>query len=44
MRWYREREDWWRPVKERDAAYREFYRTQYGDRLATSSSTAKPPG
>ena len=44
VRWYREREDWWRPVKERDAAYREFYRTQYGDRLATSSSTAKPPG
>jgi hypothetical protein len=31
-------------VKERDAAYREFYRTQYGDRLATSSATAKPPG
>ncbi len=44
VRWYREREDWWRPVKERDAAYREFYRTQYGDRLATSSATAKPPG
>ena len=44
VRWYREREDWWRPVKERDAAYRDFYRTQYGDRLATSSATAKPPG
>ena len=44
VRWYRQREDWWRPVKERDAAYREFYRTQYGDRLATSSATAKPPG
>ena len=44
IRWYRQREDWWRPVKERDAAYREFYRTQYGDRLATSSATAKPPG
>jgi dTDP-glucose 4,6-dehydratase len=44
VRWYREREDWWRPVKDRDAAYREFYRTQYGDRLATSSATAKPPG
>ena len=44
VRWYREREDWWRPVKERDAAYHEFYRTQYGDRLATSSATAKPPG
>jgi dTDP-glucose 4,6-dehydratase len=44
VRWYRQREDWWRPVKERDAAYREFYRTQYGDRLATSSATAKLPG
>src|SRR2546429_8233698 len=44
VRWYGEREDWWRPIKERDAAYQEFYKTQYGDRLATSSSTAKPPG
>jgi dTDP-glucose 4,6-dehydratase len=44
VRWYRQREDWWRPVKERDAAYREFYRNQYGNRLATSSATAKPPG
>ncbi|MEP7132535.1 MAG: dTDP-glucose 4,6-dehydratase [Acidobacteriota bacterium] len=41
--WYRNREDWWRPVKEKDAAYREYYRTQYGDRLATSSATAKEP-
>ncbi len=41
--WYRSREDWWRPVKEKDAAYREYYRTQYGDRLATSSATAKEP-
>jgi dTDP-glucose 4,6-dehydratase len=44
VRWYGEREDWWRPIKERDAVYQEFYRTQYGDRLATSSATAKPPG
>jgi len=42
--WYREREDWWRPIKEKDAAYRAFYRSQYGERLATSSATAKPPG
>ncbi len=41
--WYRNREDWWRPAKEKDAAYREYYRTQYGDRLATSSATAKEP-
>jgi dTDP-glucose 4,6-dehydratase len=44
VRWYRDREDWWRPIKEKDGAYREFYRGQYGDRLATSSATAKPPG
>ncbi len=41
--WYRSREDWWRPVKEKDAAYREYYRTQYEQRLATSSATAKEP-
>ncbi|HLN81422.1 MAG TPA: dTDP-glucose 4,6-dehydratase [Thermoanaerobaculia bacterium] len=44
VRWYRDREDWWRPIKDRDTAYREYYRSQYGDRLATSSATAKPPG
>ena len=44
VRWYRDHEDWWRPIKEKDAAYREFYRTQYEDRLATSSSSAKEPG
>jgi dTDP-glucose 4,6-dehydratase len=41
--WYRNREDWWRPVKEKDSAYREYYRTQYEHRLATSSATAKEP-
>jgi dTDP-glucose 4,6-dehydratase len=44
IRWYRDHEPWWRPIKERDAAYREFYRSQYGQRLATSSATAKEPG
>ena len=44
VRWYRDHEEWWRPIKERDAAYREFYRSQYAQRLATSSSTAKEPG
>ena len=44
IHWYRDHEEWWRPIKERDAAYREFYRSQYGQRLATSSSTAKSPG
>ena len=42
--WYRSREDWWRPVKQKDAEYREFYRSQYDHRLATSSATAKEPG
>jgi dTDP-glucose 4,6-dehydratase len=44
VRWYRDREDWWRPIKEKDGAYRAYYRGQYGDRLVTSSATAKPPG
>ena len=44
VRWYRDHEEWWRPIKERDAAYREFYRSQYEQRLATSSATAKAPG
>ena len=44
VRWYRDHEAWWRPIKERDAAYREFYRSQYEQRLATSSATAKKPG
>ncbi len=44
IRWYRDHEEWWRPIKERDAAYREFYRSQYAARLATSSATAKAPG
>ena len=44
VRWYRDHEEWWRPIKERDAAYREFYRSQYAHRLATSSATAKEPG
>jgi dTDP-glucose 4,6-dehydratase len=39
--WYRDHEEWWRPVKEKNAAYRAFYRSQYEDRLATSSSAAK---
>jgi dTDP-glucose 4,6-dehydratase len=30
VRWYREREDWWRPLKA--GAFREYYRRQYGGR------------
>jgi dTDP-glucose 4,6-dehydratase len=37
VRWYRENDWWWRPIKEQDLAFREFYQTQYGGR-------AKAPG
>ncbi|MGH9316559.1 MAG: dTDP-glucose 4,6-dehydratase [Thermoanaerobaculia bacterium] len=42
--WYRAHEEWWRPIKERDTAYRDFYRSQYERRLQTSSAGAKKPG
>ena len=31
--WYRQREDWWRPLKS-DAGYKEYYQRQYAQRLA----------
>ena len=34
--WYRAREDWWRPLKSGD--YLDYYRRQYGDRLAASTA------
>ncbi|MCC7033033.1 MAG: dTDP-glucose 4,6-dehydratase [Acidobacteria bacterium] len=34
VRWYRENEWWWRPVKERDAEYRAYIEQQYGTRRA----------
>ncbi len=33
VRWYVEREDWWRPIKEHDPNFREYYKTQYRERL-----------
>ncbi|HYU78026.1 MAG TPA: dTDP-glucose 4,6-dehydratase [Vicinamibacterales bacterium] len=30
--WYRENEWWWRPIKERDPAFRAYYEAQYGPR------------
>jgi dTDP-glucose 4,6-dehydratase len=30
VEWYRSNEGWWRPIKEQDAAYREYYAAQYG--------------
>jgi dTDP-glucose 4,6-dehydratase len=32
VRWYRENEWWWRPIKENDPAFRAFYQAQYGTR------------
>ena len=32
VRWYRENEWWWRPIKENDPAFRAYYQTQYGSR------------
>jgi dTDP-glucose 4,6-dehydratase len=28
--WYRRNDWWWRPIKERDAAFQSYYQTQYG--------------
>jgi len=30
--WYRHNDWWWRPIKEQDPAFRDYYRTQYGER------------
>jgi len=32
VNWYRENEWWWRPVKERDPAFKAYYEAQYGKR------------
>ena len=32
VRWYRDNEWWWRPIKEEDPAFRSYYQTQYGSR------------
>ena len=32
VRWYRENEWWWRPIKEKDAAFQAYYGAQYGSR------------
>jgi dTDP-glucose 4,6-dehydratase len=32
VEWYRTNEWWWRPIKENDPAFREYYATQYGNR------------
>jgi dTDP-glucose 4,6-dehydratase len=32
VRWYRENEWWWRPIKEQDPAFQAYYQAQYGQR------------
>src|SRR5947207_8172224 len=32
VRWYRENNWWWRPIKETDPAFRAYYQAQYGSR------------
>jgi dTDP-glucose 4,6-dehydratase len=32
VRWYRENEWWWRPIKEQDEAFRAYHHAQYGSR------------
>ncbi len=34
VRWFVENEAWWRPIKERDAQFKEWYRKNYAERLA----------
>ena len=36
--WYRDREDWWRPLK--SGEYREYYARQYGARLETGTTVS----
>ena len=36
VEWYLEREDWWRPLK--SGEYMDYYRRQYGDRLAAGTA------
>ena len=30
--WYREHEQWWRPIKDDDPEFRKYYQGQYGSR------------
>jgi dTDP-glucose 4,6-dehydratase len=32
VKWYRENEWWWRPIKERDPAFKAYYQAQYEKR------------
>jgi dTDP-glucose 4,6-dehydratase len=30
VKWYRENESWWRPIKDQDPSFRQYYQEQYG--------------
>jgi dTDP-glucose 4,6-dehydratase len=32
VKWYRENERWWRPIKDEDPEFRKYYQAQYGSR------------
>ena len=32
VEWYRRHEQWWRPIKHADPAFRSYYEAQYGKR------------
>jgi dTDP-glucose 4,6-dehydratase len=32
VEWYRANEWWWKPIKENDPAFKDYYQTQYGKR------------
>ena len=32
VRWYRDNERWWRPIKDQDAEFKKYYQAQYGNR------------
>jgi dTDP-glucose 4,6-dehydratase len=39
VQWYRQNEWWWRPIKEQDPAFREYYKTQYGARVGETTTS-----
>lgn len=38
VEWYRTNETWWRPIKEQDPRFKEFYAAQYGARGRTAQA------
>jgi dTDP-glucose 4,6-dehydratase len=42
IEWYCQNEWWWRPIKERDAAFRSYYQAQYGERSRVHPHRSEP--